>query len=219
MPGRLEDAVVHRRLVSKKGAKRVWGAVGACNCPCSCPASVVFGQLPAIGCPARHEHLRRVHEPVGERSGHRDCGRPIAPVSQVPPRGTRVAWRAVALAEARRALWAQGQITQLVTAPAVWGVGVQARFQQPPRALLGMVVWACGNLVNTSVTSVDTSADCASGRGLRARTATLAELPIVCTPMRGGMVVGVAPWAQLGLPWCGRWAEPSPREGDVCLPR
>ena len=144
MPGRLEDAVVHRRLVSKKGAKRVWGAVGACNCPCSCPASVVFGQLPAIGCPARHEHLRRVHEPGGERSGHRDCGRPIAPVSQVPPRGTRVAWRAVALAEARRALWAQGQITQLVTAPAVWGVGVQARFQQPPRALLGMVVWACG---------------------------------------------------------------------------
>ena len=78
---------------------------------------------------------------------------------------------------------------------------------------------ACGNLVNTSVTSVDTSADCASGRGLRARTATLAELPIVCTPMRGGMVVGVAPWAQLGLPWGGRWAEPSPREGDVCLPR
>src|SRR6516164_8824228 len=76
-----------------------------------------------------------------------------------------------------------------------------------------------GNLVNISVTSVDTSADCASGRGLRARTATLAELPIVCTPMRGGMVVGVAPWAQLGLPWCGRWAEPSPREGDVCLPR
>ena len=76
-----------------------------------------------------------------------------------------------------------------------------------------------GNLVNTSVTSVDTSADCASGRGLRARTATLAELPIVCTPMRGGMVVGVAPWAQLGLPWGGRWAEPSPREGDVCLPR
>ena len=35
----------------------------------------------------------------------------------------------------------------------------------------------------------------------------------------GGMVVGVAPWAQLGLPWGGRWAEPSPREGDVCLPR
>jgi len=33
----------------------------------------------------------------------------------------------------------------------------------------------CGNLVNTSGTSVDTSADCASGRGLRARTATLAE--------------------------------------------
>src|SRR5262249_18817314 len=56
------------------------------------------------------------------------------------------------------------------------------------------------NLVNTSVTSVDTSAACASGRGMLASTDTLEEPPIVCTPMRGGMVVGVAPWAQLGLP-------------------
>jgi hypothetical protein len=46
---------------------------------------------------------------------------------------------------------------------------------------------ACSrNLVNTSVTSVDTSADCASGRGMLASTDTLEELPIVCTPMRGG---------------------------------
>jgi hypothetical protein len=42
------------------------------------------------------------------------------------------------------------------------------------------------NLVNTSVTSVDTSADCASGRGMLASTDTLEEPPIVCTPMRGG---------------------------------
>jgi hypothetical protein len=46
-----------------------------------------------------------------------------------------------------------------------------------------------GNLVNTSVTSVDTSAACASGRGMLASTDTLEEPPIVCTPMRGGMVV------------------------------
>jgi SpoVK/Ycf46/Vps4 family AAA+-type ATPase len=43
-----------------------------------------------------------------------------------------------------------------------------------------------GNLVNTSVTSVDTSADCASGSGMLTSTDTLEELPIVCTPMRGG---------------------------------
>jgi hypothetical protein len=43
-----------------------------------------------------------------------------------------------------------------------------------------------GNLVNTSVTSVDTSAACASGRGMLASPDTLAEPPIVCTPMRGG---------------------------------
>jgi hypothetical protein len=42
------------------------------------------------------------------------------------------------------------------------------------------------NLVNTSVTSVDTSAACASGRGMLASPDMLAEPPIVCTPMRGG---------------------------------
>src|SRR5439155_12719779 len=33
------------------------------------------------------------------------------------------------------------------------------------------------------------------------------------------MVVGVAPWAQLGLPWRGRRDEPSTREGCLCTTR
>jgi hypothetical protein len=33
------------------------------------------------------------------------------------------------------------------------------------------------------------------------------------------MVVGVAPWAQLGLPWCGRRDEPSTRKGCSFTPR
>ena len=49
MPGRLADAVVHRRLVSKKGAKQVVGSVSAFNFPGSYTASVVSGQFPSIG--------------------------------------------------------------------------------------------------------------------------------------------------------------------------
>jgi hypothetical protein len=37
-----------------------------------------------------------------------------------------------------------------------------------------------GNFVNTSVTSVDTSADCASGRGMLASTDTLEEPQLLC---------------------------------------
>ncbi len=37
-----------------------------------------------------------------------------------------------------------------------------------------------GNLVNTSVTSVDTSAACASGRGMLASTDTLEEPQLLC---------------------------------------
>jgi hypothetical protein len=86
MPGRLADAVVHRRLVAKKGAKQVLGSVLAFTFPCSCTASGVFGSFPSIGGPSRNETLRLVHEPVGDRYGHRACGRPMSPVSKVPSR-------------------------------------------------------------------------------------------------------------------------------------
>ena len=54
---------------------------------------------------------------------------------------------------------------------------IQAILHQAPEAQ-HVVIW--GNLVNTSVTSVDTSADCASGRGMLASTDTLKEPQLLC---------------------------------------
>jgi hypothetical protein len=66
-------------------------------------------------CPSRDENLRCVHEPVGDRYGHRDGGRPISSLSTGPSRRVRVALRAGDLEKGRHTLVAQGKITQLVT--------------------------------------------------------------------------------------------------------
>ena len=65
MPGRLEDAAVHQRLVSKKRRTRVLGAILAFNFPLKLSGCVVLGQLPSIGRPPQREH------PISARAGRR----------------------------------------------------------------------------------------------------------------------------------------------------
>ena len=48
----------------------------------NCPPWLVLGELSAIAGPSHNQDLRVVHEPVGDRGGHRGGVKHLSPVSK-----------------------------------------------------------------------------------------------------------------------------------------
>jgi hypothetical protein len=106
-------------LSQKKSVKRYWGPFERSTVPFSCKTSVILGQLPSITWPSPGEALQAVHESVGDRCGHRGALTSFLPSAKGHHGRCRVALPADNPEEERRALLAQGKITQLATAQEV----------------------------------------------------------------------------------------------------
>jgi hypothetical protein len=79
----------------------------------------VFGEFAALTGPSQDQDLRVVHEPVGDRGGHRGRVKHLSPVSKGPMRGNHRGLPLVPLADDLEEevcpLWAKGKIPQRVT--------------------------------------------------------------------------------------------------------
>ena len=104
-------SLVQRQKKGVGGERRVL----ACPLYWSYPPSVVLGELAALAGPSQAQDLRVVHEPVGDRGGHRGRVKHLSPVSKGQVGGKHGGLPLVPLAddlaEEVRALWAKGKIT------------------------------------------------------------------------------------------------------------